>query len=232
MHDLTCAIRFLRAKATRFGVDTERVGVVGGSAGGHLAQMVGVNNGSRAFDGGGYTNERSDVQAVVSLWGVSDLTRNDLGPSDRQKLPSVFGKARRWAAASPVHYVRAGLPPFLLVHGSRDSDVPVAQSKRMFRALQAVNVPATLVVVRNAEHRLKPVGGYISPSEGSVVDQVANFFTWAFKRPGAATAGTPPPPPVPAFQVPAAVCEPWMTDCGPFGLLTRLWPLAASPEAP
>lgn len=180
--DLTCGIRFLRAKAWQYGIDSAHVGVMGGSAGGHLVQMLGVNNGSHIFDGGGYPNYSSNVQAVASLWGVSDLTRRDLGASDEAKLPSIFGKFSKWAAASPIHYVRAGLPPFLLVHGNRDTDVPVTQSKRMYRALQLKKVPATLIVVQNAEHGLVPAGGADSPPVSTVESRVVTFFKWAFKH--------------------------------------------------
>jgi acetyl esterase/lipase len=180
--DLTCGIRFLRAKARQYGIDAAHVGVMGGSAGGHLVQMLGVNNGSHIFNGGGYANYSSDVQAVVSLWGVSDLTRRDLDASDEATLPGVFGKFSLWAAASPIKYVRAGLPPFLLVHGNRDTDVPVRQSKRMYRTLLAAKVPATLVVVQNAGHGLVPAGGTDSPSVSAVESQIVTFFKSAFKH--------------------------------------------------
>lgn len=180
--DLTCGVRFLRAKAAQYGVDSNHIGTMGGSAGGHLVQMLGVNNGSRIFVDGGYPNFSSSVQAVVSLWGVSDLTRKDLAPGDMRMLPSIFGMESKWAAASPISYVRQGLPPFLFVHGKNDSDVPISQSKRMYRALLAQSVPATIVPVQNGEHGLRPSGGPISPSIRTLVGRVVDFFTWAFKR--------------------------------------------------
>lgn len=186
--DLTCGIRFLRAKASQYDIDPDHIGAMGGSAGGHLVQMLGVNDGSDIFDGrtsfihGGYGHFSSDVQAVASLWGVSDLTRKDLGAGDIKKLPEIFGKPKKWPAASPINYVRKGLPPFLLVHGNHDTDVGDGQSKRMYRALVAAKVPSTLVIVKDAEHGLKPAGGTPSPSVGAVVTRVEQFFTWAFKR--------------------------------------------------
>lgn len=180
--DLTCGIRFLRAKASQFGIDPDHIGAMGGSAGGHLVQMLGVSTGESQFVSRGYPHYSSDVQAVASLWGVSDLTRHDLGPNDQAKLPEIFGKPSTWAAASPIHYVRAGLPPFLLVHGQEDTDVPVAQSKRMYRALLRVGVPATLVVVKDAEHQLKPAGGSPSPSVNAVATRVVEFFRSTFKH--------------------------------------------------
>jgi acetyl esterase/lipase len=178
--DLTCGIRFLRAKAYQYGIDTQHVGVMGGSAGGHLVQMLGVNDGSAIFDDGGYTNYSSSVQAVASLWGVSDLTRRDLDAHDESELPGIFGSYSHWAAASPVTYLRSGLPPFLLVHGNRDADVPVSQSKRMYRALLAHNDPATLIIVHNGGHGLVPTGGPDSPTRDAVATRIAAFFRSAF----------------------------------------------------
>lgn len=180
--DLTCGIRFLRSKAWQYGIDAAHVGVMGGSAGGHLAQMLGVNDGSRTFVDGGYPNYSADVQAVASLWGVSDLTLRNLDASDEAQLPGIFGKFSKWAAASPIKYVRAGLPPFLFVHGNRDADVPVSQSKRMYRALLAAHVPATLLVIHNAGHGLVPAGGLVSPSVSTVESRIVTFFKWAFRR--------------------------------------------------
>ena len=178
-HDLTCGVRFLRAKAAQYGVDAADIGAMGGSSGGHLVQMLGVDDGSAEFVDRGYLNFSSDVQAVASLWGVSDLTRGDLGPGDQKKLPSIFGDASTWAAASPIHYVRPGLPPFLFVHGNLDTDVPPQQSKRMNRALLAEGVTSSVIIVAHAEHRLKPAGGAISPALGTVVNDVVSFFQHA-----------------------------------------------------
>lgn len=175
-HDLTCGVRFLRAKASQYGVDVANIGAMGGSAGGHLVQMLGVDDGSPEFIARGYPHYSSDVQAVASLWGVSDLTRADLGPGDQRKLPSIFGKSSTWAAASPIHYVRPGLPPFIFVHGNLDRDVPPRQSKRMNRALLAQGVTSSVIIVAYAGHQLKPAGGAISPSLGTLVNDVVSFF--------------------------------------------------------
>ena len=174
--DLTCGVRSLREKAAIYDIDSAHIGALGGSAGGHLVQMLGVDDGSAEFVDHRFHNYSSNVQAVASLWGISNLTRGDLGPGDMHKLPSIFGDPSTWALASPIHYVREGLPPFLFVHGKEDTDVPPYQSKSMYLALLAKAVPATLIMVQHAGHRLKPSGGVISPSFGSVVRSVVSFF--------------------------------------------------------
>jgi acetyl esterase/lipase len=175
-HDLTCGVRSLRARASSYAIDPSNIGAMGGSAGGHLVEMLGVDDGSAEFIDHGYPNYSSDVQAVAALWGVSDLTQNDLGPTDRRMLPRIFGDSSKWAAASPISYVRPGLPPFLFVHGSRDTDVPPRQSKRMSRKLIAQGVSSKVIIVAHAEHRLKPSGGAISPPLGTVINDVVSFF--------------------------------------------------------
>ena len=73
--DVKSAIRYLRANAARYGIDTRHVGVLGDSAGGYLAAMTGVSNGIKAFDQGENLDQQSDVEAAADLYGLSDLTR-------------------------------------------------------------------------------------------------------------------------------------------------------------
>lgn len=67
------AVRFLREHAKEYGIDPAKIGVLGDSAGGYLAQMSGATNGEKQFDKGDFLNQSSDVQTVVSLYGLSDL---------------------------------------------------------------------------------------------------------------------------------------------------------------
>src|SRR5262249_2762151 len=112
IQDLTCGVRFLRSKSAQYGIDPNRIGAMGVSAGGHLAAMLGVDNGSSMFVDGGYPHESSKVQAVAALWGVHDLTLHDRASYDEVQLPRIFGPKPRWASESPISYVRPGLPPF------------------------------------------------------------------------------------------------------------------------
>ena len=177
IHDLTCGVRFLRAHAVKYGLDKDEIGAVGMSGGGHLAAMLGVDDGSAMFVGAGYAKQSSHLQAVVDLWGVNDLTQHNLAPSDENILPEVFGPQRLWASESPITYVRPDLPPFLLVHGDRDTDVPIRQSRAMYKALLAAGDPVTFTVVHNAEHGLHPAGGTMSPSKAAIQREIVAFFT-------------------------------------------------------
>jgi acetyl esterase/lipase len=176
VQDLTCGVRYLRSHHATLHIDRYHIGALGVSAGGHLAAMLGVNDGSGTFIGGGFPGISSTVQAVAALYGVHDLTLHDLAGYDERELPHIFGPRRNWAAASPIHYVRAGVAPFLLVHGDRDSDVPLEQSQHMARALRAHDVKEHLIVVHHAEHGLVASGGPISPDRETIEQAVVDFF--------------------------------------------------------
>lgn len=77
IHDIKAAIRFLRAKSDLYHLNTSRIGIIGSSAGGHLAALVGVTNGHEALEGkvGESLSQSSDVQSIVSLYGASNLRR-------------------------------------------------------------------------------------------------------------------------------------------------------------
>jgi acetyl esterase/lipase len=177
LQDLTCGVRFLRKQAETYDLNPDRIGAMGGSAGGHLVGMMGVNDGSHIFKDGGLPHFSSNVQAVAALWGVFDLMEGDLGKGDTNKLPSIFGSdTSKWPSYSPRHYVRPGLPPFLLVHGNQDTDVPIRQAKRFARALRNAEDPVDTVWVRHAEHQLTPSGGAIDPGWTTLVHTIVDFF--------------------------------------------------------
>ena len=73
LEDAKAAVRYIRAHAGEYGVDPDRIGILGDSAGGYLVEMAGATNGEKTFDKGDWTNVSSDVQAVVSIYGISDL---------------------------------------------------------------------------------------------------------------------------------------------------------------
>lgn len=85
--DGKAAMRYLRAHAAEYGIDPQRIGVLGDSAGGYLAQMLGTTNGEKAFDKGEYLDQNSDVQAVVTLYGFSNLL--NIGASFPENIQDV-----------------------------------------------------------------------------------------------------------------------------------------------
>lgn len=177
IQDVTCAVLYLKRSAGDLGINPARIGVYGGSAGGHLAALLGTTGGHGYEEGIGSLN--AEVAAVVDLFGPTDLTRDFAGAS-QAIITSVFGTSDRGGKvlkqASPVYQASADDPPFLIIHGEADSLVPIAQSEALYRALVAAGVPAELVRVANAGHGFVPSGGPISPDRVEIAEMVADFF--------------------------------------------------------
>lgn len=165
LHDAKAAIRYLRAHAEIFGVDTHAIGVWGESAGGHLAALVGLTAHRPDLEGSlGVVGPSSSVDAVVDWYGVSDIPSLPvlvpppgvtLPPELREQptevlLAGVDEATRR--DASPTTHVHAGAPPFLLAHGTADPVVPHSQSEALASALRGAGVPVRLVSVPEAGH--------------------------------------------------------------------------------
>jgi acetyl esterase/lipase len=167
IEDCKAAIRWLRANASRYNLDADRIGVWGSSAGGHLAALVGTSGDVRELEGSLGNNDRSSrVQAVIDWYGPSDFLKmqseslscgviDHNSPASPESL--LLGcpiqicpdRSRR---ASPVTYATADDPPFLIMHGTADCLVPPLQSRDMADALKAAGVEATLKFIEGAGH--------------------------------------------------------------------------------
>ena len=164
IEDCKAAIRFLRAHADEYGIDSERIGVWGASAGGHLVALLGTSADVVSLEGhGGNPDQSSRVQAVCDFFGPTDFLRmNDVrGRMDHDSPNSpesllLGGPIRehpdRVALANPITYVSENDPPFLIVHGDQDPLVPLGQSELLRDALRAAGVPVTLEVVEGGGH--------------------------------------------------------------------------------
>lgn len=182
IEDVKCAVRYLRGNSIKYSLDPERIGAWGGSAGGHLVSLLGVMDDDDGLKGsGGYPDESSRVQAVVDMFGPSDLTREFEGGAIGQALGArVFGTSAAGSEilkiASPVTYVTTDDPPFLILQGDSDMLVPPEQSQELYDILKAADVPTTLVMVKNAGHAFAPQGGEISPSRQEINRMIVEFF--------------------------------------------------------
>ncbi len=165
IHDIKGAIRFLRARADQYQLDDHRLVVMGASAGGHLAALVGVSNGVAELEGtvGGNLAESSAVQAIVSYYGASNLQSileqsTPHGLSVRvPALELLLGgqpdqQPELARLASPVAHVDASDPPLWLLHGDQDPQMPINQSHELEGAYQALSLPVDFEVVHGAAH--------------------------------------------------------------------------------
>lgn len=188
IEDAKCAIRFLRAHAAQYNLDPNRIAALGGSAGGHIVGLLGTADAGAGFDAsGGWTNESSRVQAVVDMFGPSDLVYGlEQGAGSLSRAKKVFGAKSAdddvLRRASPVTYVSAEDPPFLLLHGEYDGLVPLSQSERMKAALERAGVPAELIIIKNAGHDFFPAWGVPNPSRKQIGRLAADFLDRTFQR--------------------------------------------------
>ncbi|MCY0925423.1 alpha/beta hydrolase [Streptomyces sp. H27-H1] len=187
LHDVKAAIRYVRKFAAALGLDGDRIGVWGESAGGHLAALAGlVGPDSPALEGTqGVGSGDTGVLAVVDWYGVSDLIaladhpmpEMPGGPDFPDPYAALLGGtvAERPAlarTASPVtHACLPGLPPFLLIHGTQDGLVPYSQSEQLAEALTQAGGEVTLRPVEGADHIF--LG---SPDIESIVTESVTFL--------------------------------------------------------
>lgn len=157
--DLKGAIRWLRAHARQYGLDPMRFGAWGHSAGGHLVALLGTTGHVKSLEGneGGNLEYSSAVQCVSDWAGPTDFLTDpsEMGPnSAASKLIGATVATNKWLArrASPVTYVSASDPPFLIVHGEMDRLVPVGQAKELYHALSKDGVNATLMLRPFTDH--------------------------------------------------------------------------------
>jgi acetyl esterase/lipase len=182
IEDVRCAMRYLRANAATYNLDPDRIGAIGGSAGGHLVSLLGLAGDDIGWQPAAYreayADQSSRVQAVVDMFGPSDLVR--LTQPDSRVRNLVFGASEGddhlLQIYSPVTYISSESPPFLILQGDKDETVPEEQSQILYDQLTAAGVPATLVIVKNAGHGFVPTGGELDPSLNEMRDMVNDFF--------------------------------------------------------
>jgi len=149
VEDVEAAIRWVKRHAKQYKVDSRRIALAGESAGGHLVAFVGVR-----------PTKQTRVAAVVDFYGPHDLVKRETGNGKvGQNLSQLLGIDKLDAAgiaklkeASPITYVKPGLPPFLFIHGTKDAAVPYEQSPMMCDKLKAAGNRCEVFTVEGAPH--------------------------------------------------------------------------------
>ena len=174
-HDVVCGLKWLKANANAYPVDTSRIALIGGSAGGHLAMMVAYHARDSAYQGECPVQADAGIRAVVNLYGPADLTTDFAinHPSVIRFVGEEYSKDTHGAyvAVSPLTYISSDDPPTLTFHGTIDDVVPVAQADTLHQALLRSGVSSIY-------HRLK--GWPHTMDLGLYVNQYCQFHMDAF----------------------------------------------------
>jgi acetyl esterase/lipase len=154
--DVRRAVRFVRFHAKQWGVDPNRLGVHGGSAGGHLSLVLGM-----ASDAGDpaaeepFMRESNRVASVVAYFPPVDLrtmARGAVPATEGQRFPALNFEKEKAADISPILFVTPDDPPTLLIHGDADTTVNISHSQRMFQALQENRIESNFITLSGAGH--------------------------------------------------------------------------------
>ena len=153
IEDCKTAVRWLRANEENYGFNPEKIGVWGRSIGGHLASLLGTAGDVRGFDVGEHLEHSSRVQAVCNFYGMTDLL-------------DIKG-------ANPINYISLEVPPFLIVHGEADIEVPLLQSELLYNALKKFTNQVELYILEGEGHGFDIIN---QEFHQDVYKQVIDFF--------------------------------------------------------
>jgi len=162
IEDCRCALRWVIAHAKEYNLDPERLVVSGDSAGGHLALTTGMLTTAAGFDRVCYGSNEPRVAAIVDFYGITDVADLLDGPN-KKPFPESWPYTVQWLgnqpnrldvakAASPMTYVRSGMPATISIHGDADPLVPYQHSVRLQEALQKAGIPHELVTIPGGGH--------------------------------------------------------------------------------
>ena len=193
LEDVKASIRYLRAHADQWNIDKDRIGIIGGSAGGYLSAFAGTTSGTKTFDKGENLQESSKVNCAVDLYGLSDLSRvgMDYSPEVQQLHKSAGATEALWVngspvfggkdggiladpkaaeAANPIAYIGKNSAPMLLMHGTADKVVSPGQTDLLYQALKEKGVPAERYEIPGAAH------GGVYWVQDKVLQVIGDFF--------------------------------------------------------
>jgi acetyl esterase/lipase len=165
LHDVKAGLRWMRANATRLGIDAAKIAVEGNSAGGHLTLMLAGTQNVAAFEGdGGNAGAGTEVAAAIAFYAPALLSRahreREVRIEGFDAVGQLLGDDISDASlrdASPITHVGPSYPPTLLFTGNKDLTVPAAASFRMYEALNAAGAPVELHTYNGAPHAFDAV---------------------------------------------------------------------------
>ncbi len=151
IEDLRCALIYLYKHAKALNIDTNKIVVMGGSTGGHLALMTGLLGNNRKFDTNCEYDTKIKIAAIIDKYAPSDLTLMIKG-SVKRWLGDAYKNKEFIESVSPFYYVDKNSPPILIIHGTKDPYVPYQQSVLLYEKLKANNIKTELVTIEGGGH--------------------------------------------------------------------------------
>ncbi len=178
IQDVYCAVRFLRERAPQYSIDGSKIGLVGVSAGAHLAVLAANASDQAEFTKGDYPEISSSVQSVVSINGLLDLDAKDLLRASTTNMGLLLnGTSYSPFTASPRTYLTKSAPAQFIIYSANDNKVPSSQSLDYYTAATEMGVKTRLLKVDSADHTLNPYRSLsIKPSKQQIMQQIEAFF--------------------------------------------------------
>ena len=157
VEDTRCALIYLIKNAKALNIDVNKIVIMGGSAGGHLALMGGLLANNHQFDTNCPAIENIQVAAIIDKWGIADVWDWGYGTNIKSKSAinwlGAKAKDKDFAASvSPMTYVSKNSPPTFIVHGDADPTVPYQQSVELHKKLLEVGVKTEFITVPGGLH--------------------------------------------------------------------------------
>lgn len=175
IHDIQCAVRFLKTNATLFGLDGNKVVLAGISSGANLALMAGISNGSYAQPKSQYNSISNSVRGVVALSAHYDLSDEKLANETKENIQKYLGSKGSRSDASPINQLNEDSSPLLLMHSRNDNNIPIEQARIFADKAKKLGVDATLVEISNADHNLSSLFNLGSPDEAERLKLISDF---------------------------------------------------------
>lgn len=174
IEDVRCALLYLVHNAKQLHINTNKIVLMGSSAGGHLALMAGLQEENSMFDSNCHQEIEFKVAAIIDKYGVTDLNSNEIlkSKSVQNWLGANKENSEFVKSVSPINYVTKNSPATFIVHGNADAVVPYSQSEQLYYKLKELNVKAEFITVEKGGH------GKFSKEENKIVSDAL----WKFLK--------------------------------------------------